>query len=630
MTKKLYILFLLAIFTSCQPSTKNKETKTTSDHLKIVDHSFSNIQSIHTTHLDLTLNVDFDRKVLTGIARHTMKNNGADKAVFDINNLKIEKVTTGQKGSEIATTFTIGKGDSIHGQPLIVDITSTDSIVNIYYTTSPQAVALDWLTPQLAGDSVYPFLYTQGESILNRSWIPLQDTPENRITYSANVTVPEGMIALMSATNPTTQNDTNTYHFEMNKPIPSYLIAMAVGNLKFHSLGEDCGVYALPKMIDSAAYEFVDLPKMIHAVESMYGEYKWGRYDVLVLPNSFPFGGMENPELTFLTPTIITGDRSLVDVVAHELSHSWSGNLVTNATWEDFWLNEGFTDYIELRIMEKLYGKAIADIYASIEYQTLVKSIKHLTDEGRSKDTRLKINLKDRNPDDGMTYIPYTKGCYFLRTLEAKVGREKFDIFLNSYFKDHQFQSITTDEFIAYLKKNLLEKYNVDFNYKEWIFGEGIPKNIVRVHSTRIDEMKALAQSITEGKTLPHDLKRKDKITQEWLTFINAFDGKLSKEQMKAIDAQLHFTASKNAEIMCAWFVLGIKNDYTAIRPNMKAFLVTVGREKFLEDIYFALAHHSKETLAWAKEVYKIARPHYQYVSYSIMDEILGYTPKDK
>lgn len=628
MIKKIALCPLIVLLFSCQASKQDKTEKSKQDNNQevttVTDHSYSNIKMIHTTHLELDLSIDFDKKMITGVARHTMHNNGVEKAIFDTKNLAIQKVTTGSKGHEVSTTFSIGKGDSINGQPLFVDITKKDSIINIYYSTSKDAEALDWLTPEQAGDEKYPFLYTQGESILNRSWIPLQDTPENRITYSANVKVPKGMIALMSATNPTTVNDSSTYHFEMNNPIPSYLIAMAVGNIKFKSLGDSCGVYALPRMIDSAAYEFVDLPKMIHAAESMYGKYLWGRYDVLVLPNSFPFGGMENPCLTFLTPTIITGDRSLVDVVAHELSHSWSGNLVTNATWEDFWLNEGFTDYIELRIMEKLYGKEIGNIYASIEYQTLVKSVKHLTSEGRGKDTRLKTNLKDRNPDEGMTYIPYTKGSFFLRTLEAKVGRQRFDQFLNLYFQDHKFQSITTEQFVAFLKKNLLEKYNIDFNYKEWIYKEGIPSDIAKVKSKRMDEMKELAKSVQEGKPLPPSLQRKDKITQEWLAFINGFHGKLSKEKMKAIDAQLHFADSRNAEIMCAWFVLSIKNNYKDIHPNIKKFLIQVGREKFLEDIYTELAKHSAETLKWGKEVYKTARPHYQYVSYSIMDRILG------
>lgn len=622
MKKWLGYFVVLLFFVSCQSTSKSK--KNTDKRITVKNHSFSNINEIHTEHLNLSLTIDFKQKIIHGVARHTMINNGTDRVIFDINDLVIEKVTIGAKGHERSTTFTIKEGDSLNGQPLIIAITNKDSLINIYYHTSKNAAALDWLTPQLAGDSIYPFLYTQSQAILGRSWIPLQDTPKNRITFSADVKVPQGMIALMSASNPTKKNDSSIYHFEMNKPIPSYLIAMAVGNIQFKDLGNNCGVYALPSVIDKAAKEFEDIPKMVKAAESLFGPYNWGRYDVLVLPYSFPFGGMENPQLTFVTPTIITGDKSLVNVIAHELAHSWSGNLITNATWNDFWLNEGFTNYIELRIMEKLYGKDIAKMYASIQYQTLNKAVKHLNKEGRAKDTRLQINLKGRNPDEGMTYIPYTKGCFFLRTLEEKVGRDKFDNFINQYFHDHKFQSITTTEFITYLNKHLLNKYKIDFNYKEWIFGEGIPSNIAKIQSDHISRMQDLAKDIQTGKTLSVQLKRSDKTTQEWLTFINAFKGDLTKEKMLKIDNQLGFTNSKNAEIMCAWFVLGIKNDYQAIRPAMKDFLIKVGREKFLEAIYYELANHSKEDLKWAKEVYQLARPHYQYVSYSIMDRILG------
>ena len=362
---------------------------------------------------------------------------------------------------------------------------------------------------------------------------------------------------------------------------------------------------------------------MIDAAQKMYGDYLWDVYDVIVLPHSFPFGGMENPRLTFATPTLIAGDGSLVSVIAHELAHSWSGNLVTNASWNDFWLNEGFTVYFENRIMEEVYGKEIAAMLALIEYQELEKSVNEMMANGREKDTHLKLELHDRDPDEGMTDVAYVKGAFFLKTIEETVGREKFDEFLRSYFNAYQFETLTTEEFVIYLNENLLVKENIDFNIDEWIYGEGIPDNVVKIESDRFKIVQDYAGDIRNGGKLPQNLKRGDKITQEWLAFIRAFNGELSKEQMIMVDEQLNFKNSGNSEIMSEWFVLGIKNDYKEIRPEIKAFLKKVGRRKFLEPLYTTLAA-TEETLAWGKEVYKEARPFYHAVSFNTVDKILG------
>lgn len=622
MIKRLIPAFIAITLFSCeQVETPQNEEQKPSTTIK--NHSYGNIDEISTNHLHLELNVDFENKSLAGVARHTMDNKGADKAVFDIKKINIEKVTLGKKGAETETTFTIGQYDSLLGAPLIVDLSSEDLFVNIYYSTQKDADALDWLPAELTGSKKYPFLYTQGQAILTRTWIPVQDTPENRFTYSADLKVPSELLALMSATNPTEKNETGEYSFEMKQPIPSYLLALAVGELDYRQLSDNSGVYAEPHLIDAAEAEFKDIPKMIDAAEELYGEYLWDVYDVIILPYSFPFGGMENPRLTFLTPTLIAGDGSLVSTVAHELAHSWSGNLVTNASWNDFWLNEGFTVYFENRIMEEVYGKEIADMLAMIEFQELKRSVNDLMAEGREKDTYLKLDLHGRDPDDGMTDIAYVKGAFFLKTIEEKVGREKFDVFLNAYFKAHEFKTLTTEKFVEYINENLFEKENIEFNLNEWIYGEGIPSNVIQLNSDRFVVAQELAQEVKNGNDLPADLKRSDKITQEWLAFIRAFDGELSKEQMIMVDEQLNFKNSGNSEIMSEWFVLGIKNDYKEIRPEIEAFLKKVGRRKFLEPLYTTLAK-TEETLEWGKEVYKEARPYYHAVSFHTIDKILG------
>lgn len=587
-----YIVYSLMVapfvLASCTTS-ENNQTNHKVHVARVGDiHSYANLDKIRTKHLHLELDVNFPNKTIYGIARHQMERlKKTDTAIFDIKYLNIQKVTTG-KGNEKDADYVIGETDSILGAPLLVAIDSTVEYINIYYKTTEKTEALDWLDPELTEGKKHPFLYSQGESILTRTWLPVQDSPENRITYSADVKVPKEYLAIMSAENPQKNNKTGLYHFEMKQPIPAYLIALAVGNLEFKSIGENCGVYSEPELLDACANEMVDLPKMIQAAENQFGKYQWGRYDVVVLPYSFPFGGMENPRLTFANPTLITGDRSLVTVIAHELAHSWSGNLVTNASWEDFWLNEGFTVYLENRIMEQLYGKDVADILAVIEYQELQRSLKK-TDE---KDTHLKLNLESRSPDDAMTDIAYIKGAYFLRTLEQTFGRQKFDKFLNSYFKHFSFKTLTTEDFVAYLEENLIRPNKVDFNVEEWIYSPQIPQNCIQITSKRLNKVNLLAEEVGKG-----NIKKLKKFqlntltTQEWMSFIRNLPMEVSAKTMKQIDEQLNFKGCNNSEIMCEWYLLAIKRGYTLAQPNMEKFLRKTGRMKYIEPIYEELYH---------------------------------------
>lgn len=602
-------------------------------------HSFSNTDEIRTKHLDLELDVNFDNKTIYGVARHTMERlSDTDTAIFDINGPEIQKVTIGKKGNEVETDFIIGTKKEFIGQPLSIKIKKDTKYINIYYKTTEDAGALDWLDPSLTSGKKHPYLYTQGQAILTRTWIPVQGTPANRITYTADVTVPKDLMALMSASNPKERSADGKYHFEMKQPIPVYLIALAVGNLEYRSLGKNCGVYTEPEMLGKVAWEFADLNKMITTAESLYGPYKWEQYDVIVLPYSFPFGGMENPRLTFANPTLIAGDRSAVSVIAHELAHSWSGNLVTNATWDDFWLNEGFTVYFENRIMEALYGKETADMLALIEFQELEQEIEDFISSGNEEDTHLKLSLNGRNPDDGMTDIAYVKGAFFLKTLEKTAGREKFDRFLKSYFNDHQFQTLTTEQFKKYLNKNLLEPNKITFNTDEWLYGSGIPKNCIKITSLRFEKIQLLADKFAKGEDIFKQPKKKkgkkrepalsrDQYTpQEWQAFIRQLPLKMDPQRLALIDEKLHFSTWGNAEVATEWYCLAIRSGYKAVRPPMKQFLLRTGRRKFLEPIYSTLKGN-KEDLAWAKSVYAEARGNYHPVAVGTMDELLNFKP---
>lgn len=617
------ILSVFIFFFSCSEDVnkdfKNEKLKVRTD----LTHSYSNTNEAHTTHLHLDLDVSFKDKSINGIARHSITNNGADTIIFDVKNLNIQKVTLGKKEEERDVPFSIGENDDLLGAPLYVIIDKKTESVNIYYNTTDQSDAIDWLPKSLTAGKEYPFMYTQGEALLTRSWIPIQDVPSNRITYSSNVKVPSDLLALMSASNPKEKSKDGNYSFEMKQPIPCYLIALAVGNISYRKLGENCGVYAEPELIEDCAYEFVDLPKMMNAAEKIYGKYQWDIYDLLVLPYSFPFGGMENPRLTFISPTLIAGDRSLVSVIAHELAHSWSGNLVTNATWEDFWLNEGFTVYFENRIMEEIYGKEAADILAYIEFQELENEMKMISEGDFPEDTHLKLNLKGRDPDMGMTSIAYVKGAFFLKTLEKHVGRELFDQFIDSYFKKYAFKTITTEIFKEYLEEQLLVPNNISFNTDEWLYNGGIPDNCLVLDPPRFKKVKDLANNISSGDlTLDNSYRLDQFLTQEWLVFIRSLSDTIQVAKLKNIDDVLGLKSCGNSEIMTEWYVLGLKNGYQDIKPDLKNFLLKVGRRKYLEPIYNQLALN-KDDLAWAKGVFKEAKNNYHFVSNKTIEEIL-------
>ncbi|MFD1551995.1 aminopeptidase [Putridiphycobacter roseus] len=589
----------------------------------VVDpHSFSNFNAVQSTHLHLDLTVDFKAKKLKGRVDHQINQlTAADTIIFDTKDLNVTRVEI--DGNEVSYFY--GPNDFLLGRALKVKLEPNTKLISIFYETATHAEALMWLDPQQTAGKEFPFLFTQGEAILTRTWIPCQDAPSNRITYSAVIRCDTNLIGVMSAEK-LDYNELGVYEFEMKEPIPTYLIALAVGHLTYAKLGDRTGVYAEPEMLDQAAYEFQDVEKMIQTAETLYGPYAWGQYDILVMPPSFPFGGMENPRLTFATPTIIAGDRSLVSLIAHELAHSWSGNLVTNSTWNDFWLNEGFTVYFENRIMEALYGNLVADMLMNIEYQELLEENGEIMSGKHPEDTKLKLDLAGRNPDDGMTSIAYVKGALFLQTIEELVGREKFDVFVKNYFQTHKFQTITTEEFISYLNYHLLEPNHLTFNTEEWVYQKGIPNNhkvITSIKFERIDDILFQIDSTTPYATLKLDTL--NWTTQEWIHFIKKLPSAgITPNNLKYLDETFALSTKVNAEIKTVWYIKCIQNDYTAIRKDLSAFLIEIGRRKFLEPIYEALANQSVEDKVYAIEVYTLARPNYHAISFNTVDEILG------
>jgi leukotriene-A4 hydrolase len=614
-----FVLPLLLIF-ACNNNSVNKSPGKTDSTAKD-PHTLSQPEKAIVKHLDLALDVDFNSQQLSGKASWTIQNPAkTDKIIFDTKAMQIQKVTIG--GDEKEAKFTLAKEVEFLGQALEVPIDTATTKVNIYYTTSKDAGALQWLTSQQTSGKQKPFLFTQSQPTLARSWVPSQDGPAVRFTYNATVKVPIDLMAVMSAENSQTKNANGVYHFTQSKPIPSYLMALAVGDLQFKAIDQRSGVYAEPSMLAKAAWEFADMGRMINEAEKLYGPYQWGRYDVLVLPPSFPYGGMENPNLTFATPTVIAGDRSLVSLIAHELAHSWSGNLVTNASWNDMWLNEGFTTYFERRITEAVYGKEEAKMQEVLGRQDLENTIADLG--ATNANTHLKLNLKDKDPEESASDVAYEKGYAFIRTIEETVGRAKLDSFLKGYFNRNAFQSKTTEQFLAELDKYLLSSdtsFADKIKIKEWVYGPGIPSNVPAATSSQFVTIDSILAQWKQTK-LVAGFNQKIKTTNSLLYFIRHLPDSITATDMAAIDKEFKFTQSGNAEVQTAWYTLAIRHKYEPANSYVEKFLTNVGRRKFLRPLYGELIK-TPEGKEWAKKIYAKARGNYHPVSYTTIDAML-------
>jgi leukotriene-A4 hydrolase len=610
-----FLVLILSIGCSNEPKEAGDDNASTIDQ-----HSFANTKEAIVTHISLNLAVDFDSTLLKGSATLTFDNLAqAKELILDTKDLIVSKVTIDQGQS---TTFSFGEEHPIFGASLHVAILPDTKNVTVHYTTSPEAGALQWLSPSQTLGKEYPFLFSQSQAILARTWIPCQDGPGVKFTYDATIHTNPELIALMSAQNGTTKNANGVYSFTMEQPISSYLLALTVGDLEFASTGRNSGVYAEPAMLAKSVWELSDMQSMIDSAESLYGPYAWGRYDVVILPPSFPFGGMENPRLTFATPTIIAGDKSLVALIAHELAHSWSGNLVTNATWNDFWLNEGFTVYFEQRIMEKIFGKPYEEMLTKLGMGDLELTINELIAKGKSEETHLFLDLEGRDPDDGLTDVAYEKGRFFLQAIEALVGRERFDIFLKKYFTENKFKTMTTEGFLTYLNTHLLTPEEQDeLQADEWIYGPGLPDNTPEPHSVELDRVEQAIAQFNNGLIAANKINTEGYTTHHWLYFLRGLKN-LNSDKMNELDAAFHFTQTGNREIACDWFKHCIEQNYKIAYPALKSFLIDVGRRKFLTPLYTRLAA-TPENKSWAKEVYTLARLGYHSVSYKTIDEIL-------
>ncbi len=581
--------------------------------------SYARPDEARVTHVSLNLTADFTRKVLRG--RCTLDIAARDDAreiVLDVDGLAIGSIS----GNGRELPFTVGARDAIHGAPLTIQLNGARQIT-IVYETSPNAGALLWLTPAQTS-SHKPFVFSQGESILTRTWIPTQDSPGIRQSYDARIVAPERLRAVMSAEQLTPDGEAaeggRAYRFRMTHPVPPYLIAFAVGDLAFRPIGPRTGVWAEPSIVDAAANEFVDMERMLRTAEALYGPYRWGRYDVLVLPPSFPYGGMENPRLTFATPTAIAGDRSLVSLIAHEMAHSWSGNLVTNAVWADFWLNESFTSYIQSRIVEALYGEGQANMERVLDYAGIEKALR----EEPADNTRLHL-LSLSNPDDTVTAIVYDKGALFLRTIERIIGRQRLDAYLRSYFDRHAFQPMTTDEFVADFRDHVIRgdaALEERLMLNQWAYEPGLPSNAEAPHADAFDRVAEAVQAYTAGgpaSAAPW---------AQWGTFerqrfLQTIPRQLPRARLDELQQAFSLNATGNSEVMFDWLKLAVRNRYQPAVPALENFLTRQGRGKFVMPLYRDLMTQGTWGRPLARRIYTRARPGYHAVVTTAMDGVV-------
>jgi len=569
-------------------------------------------------HLELALTVDFTARILRGRVRIHLARRAAGPLDLDARNLAITSVrTTG--GADIP--WSIAETEPVRGDRLRLDLPAGTEVVEIAYETAPGAVALGWLEPQQTAGGRHPFLFSQCQPIHARTIVPCQDTPRHRVTYEAAIIVPAPLRAVMSAgalgAEPAPDGRT-TWRFHMPQAIPTYLLALAVGNLDRRDLGPRSCVYAEPESVERAAWEFAEVDGMITAAETLFGPYEWDRFDLLQMPPAFPYGGMENPRLTFLTPTLLAGDRSQVNVVAHELAHSWTGNLVTNATMNDFWLNEGFTVYAERRILEAVYGKEYADLQGVVRRNALQVNLDQF---GKgSPHTKLRTDLAGIDPDEVYSLVPYEKGAQFVLLLEDAVGRERFDRFLRQYIATFRFRSITTDEFLAFLEAELPGVY-ARVQGPRWVEEPDMPANELPIKSARVERVRALAAGWARGARPTQDDVDTWSPT-EWQLYLQDLPRQLGDADCHWLDETFKLTRQGNYEVLVEWLTIAAGSNFAPALPRVREVLGSVGRMKYLKPLYKALVQNDA-TRDFARQVFAEVADSYHPLSRGAVAGIL-------
>jgi leukotriene-A4 hydrolase len=580
-------------------------------------HSYADLTQGKITHIDLRIKADFEAHILEIEADYQLAEPVSGSLFLDSVEIDLKQATA--NGQDLEWEF--DEQDELLGECLHLKGLNSVSAFTLTFNTSPEARALQWLPAVQTAGGKHPFLYSQCQAIHARSIFPCQDTPSVRFTFTAEVEVPKALTAVMAAEQVVVaeeRGEQRLFHFKMPQPIPAYLFAIGAGNLVFRELGPRTGIYAEPELIESAAWEFAENEAKIVEAEKLLGPYLWGRYDLLILPPSFPYGGMENPRLTFLTPTAILGNRGQTNLITHELAHAWTGNLVTNATWEDFWLNEGWTTYAETRITEILEGVEIAALMAVYDEQRLFEVIDRVGVE--STLTQLKVPSEGRDPDTTVTIIPYYKGCFFLKECEYAVGRERFDAFIQKYMGKYQFQSLTTEGFLDFLKQELPEVFE-KVNVQEWVYQPGLTGKRNRPQSALYDDVRRAVEAYKQG-TRPTREQVADWHRYQILSFLQMLPKQMPIEDCKYFEEILDLKNKNDAGHYMHFYVICIASGDQEILPRIEEFIGKIGRLIISETIFRAMIA-SDWARPHARPMFEAVRERHHKITVHVINNLL-------
>ena len=560
--------------------------------------SLSNPSDVAVTNLEWEATVDFEDTRLIGSVTYTLQRNGeAKRLCLDTSHLVIRGVTDDK---DTALSYTLHPVSKPHlGQLLEISLESGTGTVKIDYSTTPQSSASQWLPPSQTAGKKYPYLFTQCQAIHARSLFPCQDRPGVKMTYTARITCPQWSTCVMSALLQKQEDvdDKRVFYFHQPVPISSYLVALAVGDLAKVDVSDRIAIYSEPSVVQSAAHEFAQTNDFLKIATDLAGtDYVWKRYDLLCLPPSFPYGGMENPCLTFVTPTLLAGDRSLADVVAHEIAHSWTGNLVTNATWQHFWLNEGWTTWFQRKIMAKIHNnEKFVDFDAIGGYKDLKKAVALMP----AKFTKLIPILGDADPDEYFSTVPYEKGFNLLYALEQKVGTPDFERFFQAYLKEFAFKTLTSEDFKEFFLKFFEDRDEIQhIDWGAWFHQPGMPPEEPNFDESLAQASQELAERWltfdTNGRMLP-DIDTSSWTTSQVLCFLDALQGHTFKHStLDAMNAKYSYVKSHNAEILFRYCQLALAAKDSSILPIVVRFVTTQGRMKFTRPLYRSLYQFQK------------------------------------
>ncbi len=579
-------------------------------------HSYRDPAQPSIRHIEFDFTFDFRNRTTHGRARYSLDRPSDGRLFLDTHAIQIRRAQTG----ETPVPWSLGEADPILGQRLALQFPPGTAEFEIDFQLPPTARALQWMDASQTAGGRHPFMYSQCQAIHARSLFPCQDTPAVRFTYRARLHVPKPLVGLMAAApeGQSTQGDLGVFSFHMPQPIPSYLFGLAVGDLTWRDISARCRIYAEPPLIEAAAWEFAETEQMLQIAEGLYGPYLWDRYDLLMLPRSFPYGGMENPRLTFANAIFLTGDRADTSLVAHELAHSWTGNLVTNASWEDFWLNEGWTTYAEFRICERLYGREYVELAAVRDRNLLFEDYERFRPTPQY--TQLKFPMQGVDPEETFSRVPYYKGLFLLILIEQSVGRETFDAFIHGYILDHAFRSLTTEQFLDYLRHNLPQAFD-RVAIEEWIYQPGYPADGPVFRSRAFEAVEvAAAAFIADGRLTQAQLAgwSPDQI----VLFLQQMPETLPPAACRQLDRVLDMPHCQRFVTQSLFYSLAIRSGYRAVWPRAEALLLASGSRLSLMRLFRAVAQ-APWTRSKARALYERARRGYHPLTQQEIERLL-------